>query len=192
MRSPHVAALAVAAAAWPALAQGTITYFWDINDTGSDFYPYMGEPVINFKLYALMDPAAGFARSIYDIVGNDDFAAGGIVTLYDNKLDALTDDGQLQANNDVTGIESFQLPKLFNQDYDDSNPILLYELEWTVTGFFVDARITSADHPVNEVYVDDFGTRLPYDAITTTARVVVPAPTTLLPLALLALPRRRA
>ncbi len=176
-----------------ASAQGTMTYYWDINDTGSNFYLYsQGEEVVNFKLYALMDPEqVGFAGSIYEIRGGDEFGSAGVVTLYDNKLDSLTDDGELQGNNDILDIEAFQFPPFFGM-FDPSNPILLYELDWEVTDFFMIATLTSANHRNNSVYTDDFGNSEEYNAITTTATVCIPAPASVLPLVgLLAWRRRR-
>ena len=176
-----------------ASAQGTMTFYWDINDTGSDFFLYSGEAVINFKLYASMDPEqVGFAGSIYEILGGDEFGSAGVVTLYDNKLDSLTDDGELQGNNDILDIESFQLPPFFNPDFDSSNPILLYEINWEVADFFMIATLSSANYLNSAVYTDDLGSSEQYDAITTTATVLIPAPASVLPfVGLLAWRRRR-
>ncbi len=161
----------------PALAQGTITYFWDINDTGRDTYLYAGETSINFKLYALMEPEQfSFCASTYEIRGGSEFGSAGVVTNYDNKLDENSDEGELQPNNDILDIESFQFPELFGYHHDRSNPILLYELDWRVTSFFTEATLTSAEHQGNWVYTDPYGTVLTYEPITTTARVIIPAP----------------
>jgi hypothetical protein len=192
----QLCAAILTATAATALAQGTITYLWDINDTGSDTYLYAGEPSINFKLYALMEPEQfSFAGSLYDIRGGSEFGSAGVVINYDNKLDENSDEGELQHNNDILNINSFQFPELFGFQHDRSNPILLYELDWQVTSFFTEATLTSADHQGNWVYTDQFGTVLTYEPITTRARVVVPAPgvLALAPLGLLACaPRRRA
>ncbi len=177
-----------------AQAQDTITYYWDINDTGSDTFLYSGEEVINFKMYALMEPEQiAFAGSGYEILGGDAYASAGVVTLYDNKLADLTDEGELQDNNDILDIESFQMPPLFGWfDTDRSNPILLYEIEWEVTGSFTIATLTSANHLNNDVYTDIYGTSTSYDAITTTATVLIPSPASVLPMVgLLAWRRRR-
>ncbi len=181
----------IATAAATSVAQ-TITYSWDINDTGSDTFLYSGEEVINFKLYALMEPGqVGFARSMYEILGGGDYAGAGEVVSYQNYLSALTDDGDLQDNNDILDIDSFQLPPFFGE-FDRSNPILLYEIEWAVTDFFTRATLTSANHLNSDVYTDDFGTSTGYEAITTTATVLIPSPASVLPLVgLLAWRRRR-
>lgn len=177
-----------------ALAQGTITFFWDINDTGQDTYLYAGETSINFKLYALMEPEQfSFAESIYEIRGGSEFGSAGVVTNYDNKLDQNSDEGELQPNNDILDIDSFQFPELFGYQHDRSNPILLYELDWQVTSFFTEATLTSADHQGNWVYTDQYGTVLTYEPITTTATVIIPAPATAaLPLATAAMAMRRS
>lgn len=175
-----------------ASAQGTITYFWDINDTGSDTYLYtQGEDPINFKLYALMAPEqVGFAASTYEILGSDDYADGMVVN-YTNRLGFGTGDGDLQGNNDILNIEAFQLAPFFNPDFDTSNPILLYEIDWEAPDGLMIARLTSANHLNNAVYIDDLNTES-YNAITTIATVYIPAPASVLPLVgLLAWRRRR-
>ncbi len=177
-----------------AQGQGTMTYFWDINDTGSNTFLYSGEEIINFKLYALMEPEQiAFAGSRYEILGGDAYASAGVVTLYDNKLADLTDEGELQDNNDILDIEAFQMPPLYGWfDTDRSNPILLYEIEWEVTGSFTIATLDSANHLDNDVYTDIYGTSESYDAITTTATVLIPSPASVLPMVgLLAWRRRR-
>ncbi|MDQ7014516.1 MAG: hypothetical protein Q9O74_11560 [Planctomycetota bacterium] len=163
-------------------AQDTITYYWDINDTGSDTFLYSGEEVINFKMYALMEPGqVGFAGSIYEIRGGGDYADAGEVVGYYNYLSTYTDHGDLQDNNDILDIESFQLPLMFGL-FDPSNPILLYEIEWEVTGSFTIATLTSANHLNNDVYTDIYGTSESYDAVTATATVLIPSPASVLPM----------
>ena len=49
------------------------------------------------------------------------------MTLYENNLNTLTDDGELQDNNDILDIEAFQMPPaIFHYYYNSDNPILLY------------------------------------------------------------------
>lgn len=173
-------ALVLLAAAGAAPAQ-FVTYYWDINDTGlnMEMVP-RGEPV-NLKMYAIWEPhdgTVGFAGSIYEILGGSDWGAGQ-VTMYDNKLDDLTDDGDLRANGDILDIESFQLPPLFNPLFREDYPILLYELEWTPND--TESRlvtVTDANHLNNDFYTDDFGTSVGFDQNPSEGATIlfVPAP----------------
>lgn len=180
-----------------AFGQGVVFYGWDVSDTGNgDGVIEPGESMVA-TLYATIDPPqVGFAGSIYEIGGNDVWQAG-TVDVHDNLLDSLTDDGQLQADNSVTNIESFQLPPLFNPAFDNSNPIAVYRLVWTPESFaFGTVEVSSRNHLNSDVYTDDFGTSVTYSSVTSTAMVlIVPAPSGVALLALgglVAARRRRA
>lgn len=193
MRLTNLAAVGVlAACAGAVAAQGVVTYHWLVNDSGGD-YLYSGESVLNFKLYALMSPeATGFAGSQFEILGGHEFATAGVITNYENKLGSLTDDGELQGNNDILDIEAFQLPPLFNPNFVADNPILVYEFDYQVTDFFTILSVRSANHVSSDVYTDTFGTNVPYDTVPGSVRVIIPAPASAVPmLGLLGLCRRR-
>ena len=130
----------LAVCAGMAAAQGTITYFWDLNDTGSNSIVIAPSETVLLRLWVSMDPrATGFAGSIYDIIGLENWDTG-TITRYENLNGELTDDGDLQPNNDILGIESFQLPPLFNPNFDGSNPLALYEIEWTPNDYTADRK----------------------------------------------------
>lgn len=170
--------IAVAGIAAAASAQGTITYSWSVSDTGNaDGVIEPGESAL-LTMVATMDPGrTGFAGSIFDIVGGMNWDTGSVDS-YDNLLDALTDDGTLQANGDITGIEAFQLPPLFNPDFVGDNPITLYQITWTPNDYTArDVSVADANHLNNDVYTDTFGTSVSYTGVPGAGTFsVVPAP----------------
>jgi len=178
-----------------ACAQNTITYSWTVGDTGNnDGVIEPGESAL-LNMYATVAPAkTGFAGSIYDITGGANWATG-TVTSYVNGLKALTDDGTLQANGDITGIEIFQLPPLFNPLFDASNPIKLYSITWTPADYAArSVSVGDTNHLNNDIYIDNFGSSVSYTGVTGSATFnVVPAPSALALLGLggLAAGRRR-
>ena len=181
--------IAVAGIAAAASAQ-TITYSWTVSDT--ELSP--GESAV-LTLWATMDPmpAVGFAGSIYDIMGGANWDTG-TISGATNLVDSLaTGPGTFEANNDITGIEAFQLPPFFNPSYDASNPIALYELTWTPNDYTArTVDVGDANHQNNDVYVDTFGTSVSYDGVTGSARFnVVPAPASMALLGLGGLVARR-
>lgn len=141
-----------------------------------------------------MEPGGtGFAGSIYEITGNSYWQAGTVVR-YDNFFDDLTDDGTLGAGNHITGIESFQLPPLFNPNFDASNPITLYEIEFALNSYEPQiVTFTTANHLNADVYTDDIGTSVAYTPVITGGSFWIPAPAThsLIGLAVLVGSRRR-
>ncbi len=173
-----VSLIAVAGIAAAASAQGTLTYSWNVSDTGNgDGVIEPGESAL-LTMIGTMDPGAtGFAGSIYDIVGVSNWDTG-TVDAYENHLDALTGPGNLQGNNDILTIESFQLPPLFNPDFDASNPITLYSITWTPSDYTArTVEVGDTNHLNNDVYTDTFGTSVPYTGVSGVASFnVVPAP----------------
>jgi hypothetical protein len=171
----------VAGFAAAAAAQGTLTYSWAVSDTGNgDGLIEPGESAL-LTMTGAMDPGAtGFAGSIFDIKGVSNWDTGS-VDAYENMLDALTGPGALQANNDITGIEAFQLPPLFNPNFDASNPVTLYKITWTPSDYSSrTVEVGDTNHLNNDVYTDTFGTSVPYQGITGLASFqVVPAPASL-------------
>ncbi len=169
--------IAVAGIAAAASAQ-TVTYSWTVSDTGNgDGVIEPGESAL-LTMSATMDPGAtGFAGSIYDIIGGMNWDTGSVDS-YHNELNALTDNGTLQGNGDITTIESFQLPPLFNGDFIADNPIELYHITWTPNDYSArTVEVGDANHLNNDVYTDDFGTSVSYEGVAGSASFrVVPAP----------------
>lgn len=185
----------VAGIAAAASAQGTMTMDWTVSDTGNgDGIIEPGESAL-LALSATMNPMpqVGYGGSIFDIIGTSNWNTG-TVDSYLNLIDSLaTGPGTLGGNNDITAIESFQLPPFFNPNYNSSNPITIYTITWTpsdYTGRTV--SLTSANHANFSVYVDTFGGNAEYSGVVNGARFdVVPAPASLALLGLGALVARR-
>lgn len=179
-----------------ALAQGTLTYYWDVNDSGSNTVTISPGETVSLRMWATWTPGgSGFAGSIYDILGVENWDTG-TITRYDNLLDELSDDGDLQPNNDILGIEAFQLPPFFNPNFDDSNPIALYEIDWTPNDYSArTVRLVDANHLNNTIYTDDFGSSIEFEQTPSEGATILiipaPAPLALAPLGLAALARRR-
>lgn len=178
-------ALVLFAAASVVSAEVTITYYWDINDTGSNTAAVALGETVNLKMYAYWEPTdgvVGFAGSIYEILGDENWEAG-VVSLYDNRLDALTDDGDLQANNDILDIEAFQLPPFFNPQFWYGTTLFLYEIEWTPDEYFGQVvSVTDANHLHNSYYIDEFGTSVEFTQLPSEGATIyiIPVPGTLL------------
>lgn len=188
----RAACLALVAATSAAVAQGTVTYYWDVNGTGSNTVAIGPGDTVNLKMWGVWEPDDyGFAGSIYDILGLENWDSG-TITDYENQLDQLTDDGDLQPNNDILGIESFALPPLFHQPWYPP-PVFLYEIEWAPHDYTPrTVRVGDANHFNNDLYTDQFGSSVGYDAAPGEAIIhIVPAPAAWAPLALPLLPRRR-
>ena len=170
--------IAVAGLAAVASAQNVLTYSWSVSDTGNaNGVIEPGESALLTMKGTMAPGATGFAGSIYQILGGTNWNTGSVDS-YDNLLDALTNDGVLQGNGDITGIESFQLPPLFNPFFDASNPITLYKITWTPADYSArTVEVGDANHLNSDVYTDTSGTSVPYQTVAGTARFnVVPAP----------------
>jgi MYXO-CTERM domain-containing protein len=181
MENPMKLASLIAVAGIAAVASAqTMTYSWSVSDTGNGNGTIEPGESALLTLSASMDPApaVGFAGSIYDITGIWGWETG-TVDSYVNLVDSLaTGPGTLGGNNDITGIEAFQLPPFFNAEYNADNPIALYAITWTPDDYTPrNVRVLDANHQNNDVYTDDFGTSEGYDAASTSGRFdVVPAP----------------
>lgn len=180
----RILSLATLILAPAALGQGTMTFSWTVTDTGDgDGIVVPGEAAV-LTLWASMDPdqsgnGGGYAGSIFDITGDAEEWQHGTVLTYENLVDSLgTGPGQLNADNSITGIESFQLPVFFNPSFDASNPIAIYRIEWTPAQYRVhNVQFTSGNHQNASVYVDSFGTSVEYDAVVNGGQIaVIPAP----------------
>lgn len=161
------------------MAQGVMTFFWEVGDTGdNDAVLAPGESAV-LTMYAMWDPREiGYAGSIFDIAGNADWAEG-TITNRENLIDSLgTGPGTLNDDNSITGIESFQLPPLFNPQFQNDHPLAIYRFEWTPDeyGVFL-VEFSSENHLNASVYTHEFGASVEYDIVITGGTlVVVPAP----------------
>ena len=176
-----IASFIVVAGIAAAAGAQTMTYNWSVTDDGNgDGVIEPGESAM-LTLSAAMDPDqsgtdGGFAGSIYEILGGTNWDTGTLAA-HNNLLNALTDDGTL-VGNDITNIESFQLPLFFNPFFDASNPIDIYKITWTPNDYSArSVDVSDANHQNNDVYTDNFGTSIPYTAVVNGASFqVVPAP----------------
>jgi len=171
-----------------------MTMSWTVGDTGNnDGVIEPGESAV-LTMFASMDPGrTGYAGSIFDILGTGNWDTG-TVDSYVNLVDSLsTGPGTLMGNNDIMGIESFQLPPFFNPSFDASNPIAIYAITWTPNDYSSrGVALTSANHANFSVYTDSFGTSVEYEGVVNGARFsVVPAPASLALLGLGGLVARR-
>ncbi len=171
------ALIVVAGIAAAASAQGTMTISWTISDTGNgDGILEPGETGVA-TLWAAMDPGAvGFAGSIFDLNGDARYADG--THTFDNYLDSLTNDGTDMGNGHIVNIEAFQLPPLFNPNFDASNPIALGQLTYTPNSYANGVATFATENHLNfDVYTDDFGTSVPYTGIVERGQfAIIPAP----------------
>ncbi|MBK7405949.1 MAG: hypothetical protein IPJ41_15340 [Phycisphaerales bacterium] len=183
----------LALAASPACAQGTITYFWDVNHSGSSIAAITPGHTVHLELWASWQPYSyGFAESIYEVRGLRNWDTGSI-THYENKLDILTDHGDLQPDNDIRDIDAFALPPAFGDPWYPP-PALLYVIDWVPDDYAQrTVRVTDANHPFSILYTDQFGSNVYYDTAPSEGAIihVVPAPATLTILIPALLRRRR-
>lgn len=185
-----IASLAALTLGSSALAQGTMTFAWDIALPDN----YATDPVV-LSLWADMDPAqVGFAGSTFDITGNENWERG-TISVYDNLFDSLTDDGQLQGDNSIIDIETFQLPPFFNPDFVANDPVHIYTIEWLAwDGYNLEIVEFWLDNILNsDVYTDDFGGNEAYTPVGGFGWFGIPTPSTAAVLAVagLAATRRR-
>lgn len=187
-----IAGLASAAAA------DVMTFDWTVGDTGNnDGLIEEGESAM-LTLWAAMDPdqsgnGGGYAGSIFGIFGTGNWGTG-TVDSYSNLVDSLGNGpGTLQGNNDILGVDSFQLPSDFEPNFDSSNPIAVYAITWTPNSYAPrDVSVTSADHQNFSVYTSASGTSVEYDGMVNGLSFrVVPAPASLALLGLGGLVARR-
>ncbi len=141
-------------------------------------------PTVRAELRVRWEPhAVGFAGSLFDIV-NLGGGETGTITFHDgwDVLGLFTDeDGTLQTDNSIVGIELFQLPPFLNQYFiwDAMEVVPVYVFEWTTTDF--SARTVSFEdiHLYTSIYTDTFGTSKEFDSTTTgVGWIVVPTPAT--------------
>jgi hypothetical protein len=170
-----LAAMLVGAAACAASAQ-TMTYFWTVTTDDGDTDVTLGERAY-LSMWAHMEPeAVGFAGATYDLRGVRNWDTGEVESYYTLLTDLFLH-GSLQENNDIVGVQSFQLPPLFNPDFVDDNPVELYRIIWS-TGDYSPrmVQVGDANHLNNDVYTDEFGTSVPYEGVPGVARFTVGVP----------------
>ena len=146
------------------------TYSWQVTDTGNgDGIIEPGEDAL-LTLWGEMSPQeVGFGASYFQIIGLSLWETGTVVS-YDNLLDEYTDDGTLLADGTITDIDAFQMPPFFNPEFDGSNPIPIYRIVWAPDSY-ADRMVmlTSDAHLYSDVYIDEYGSSIPYAAVTNAA-----------------------
>jgi hypothetical protein len=183
-----VVALAAAGAAWGQ----TITYFWTVTTDDGDADVKIGEQAY-LSLWGHMDPeAVGFAGSIYDIRGIQNWDTGEVES-HTNLLYSIGGD-YVQPNNDILFIEAFQLPPSFNPNFDASNPVEMFRIVWSTEDYSRRVvEVGDMNHLNNDVYIDEFGASVSYEGIPGVAEftVAIPGPGGLALLGLAAVRRVR-
>ncbi len=173
--------IALACAAPIAAAQHAMHWWWTVGDTGDgDGVIAPGESVL-LSLHAEWGGAGaiGFAGSLFDVLGTELWATGGLGVEAWN--DALLSLGDLtpQGNNDILAIDAFQQPPFFNDGFDASDPIWLFTLRWNPDGYTPRVVSGSTAHLNHAVYTDEYGSSadLP-GSVEGFSFVVVPGPGT--------------
>lgn len=163
-----------------AMAQGTITYYWEVSGTGSNTATIGPGEIASLELWAMWEPSEdilGFAGTIYDILGIENWGTGE-VRWWRNRL-GVGWDGPPDSENNITGIESFQLPPLFNPLFNYDHPLLLYEIGWEPDDYSPRrVRVSDGVHWNNDLYLDELGSSVSYDQAPSEGATIhiVPAP----------------
>ena len=174
------ALLALAGTAAIASAGYTMHWYWtgpatlNPGDTGhytlySKFASGPGEPLV------------GYAGSIFEITANASDVGGFISNGNGNDLlgDLSPEDGTQIDNNNIVGIDTFQLPPFFNPLYSYDNPIWVYELDITVNAPGT-VTLTTQNHLNHSVYVSNMGANVESTPTIDAFRItVVPTPASL-------------
>ncbi|MCW5777637.1 MAG: hypothetical protein KIS87_14470 [Phycisphaeraceae bacterium] len=101
-------------------AQHTMHWSWTASDTGNgDGVISPGESAL-LSLYAEWGgpDAIGFAGSLFDVLGTELWATGGLAVEAWNGAVVSLGDPVPQGNNDILAISAFQLPPFFNDGFD--------------------------------------------------------------------------
>lgn len=180
MRASRAGMAIVPLAAAAAVGQGTMTFFWTTDDTGDrDGVIEPGEAAV-LLLWAGMEPQppVGFAGSIFDIAGDAEYWQLGELESYDNLVGEIWGRGFLDGENNISAIETFQLPPFFNPNYDGSSPIALYYIRWRPAAYVPGwVGFWSKNHRNADLYLDQYGTSESYDIVVQPGSVrIVPAP----------------
>jgi len=187
-------AACAAGALGQAVTNDTVTYYWDVNDSGSNTVTIGPGETVTLTLWATWEPAEYlFGWAIYDIVGVENWETG-TVSNRRNLLDSVGfGAGELAANNDILGIESFVLPLFFHDEFYPP-PAAAYTLEWTpIDGAARVVRVTDTNHLFTRLWTDRFGSFVEYDAAPSEGATIyiIPAPAGVLGIAIGCLCRRR-
>lgn len=191
-------ALVLLAGLASAAAADVMTFDWTVGDTGNnDGVIEPGESAM-LTLWVAMDPdqsgnGGGYAGSIFGIFGTGNWGTGSVDS-YANLVDSLGNGpGTLQGNNDILGVDSFQLPSDFNNSFDSSNPIAVYAITWTPATYAPrTVSLGTSGHQNFSVYTSASGNSVEYTGAVNDARFqVVPAPASLALLGLGGLVARR-
>ncbi len=178
MRPAIMAAIVVMFAPAFTASAGIATWSWTVDN------PLVTpqNPTVRAELRVRWDPhGVGFAGSMFDIL-NLGGGETGTITFYDgwDDLGRFTEeDGILQPDNSITGVELFQLPPFFNQYFiwDSMEVVPVYVFEWTTTDFSERTVSFEDVHLYTAIYIDTFGRSKDYDSTTTgVGWTVVPAP----------------
>ena len=148
-----------------ARAQDEITYRWVVSDTGNgNGIVEPGEAAVLTLVGEMAPQAFGFGATFFDMLGGVDWNTG-LILSFENLFNEYTDDGEL-VGGDILNIEPFQLPLFFNEDFDASNPVSLFQILWQPDDYAPrSVGLTSAGHPWNDIYTDEFGSNASYTPI---------------------------
>jgi hypothetical protein len=179
----RAACLTLLAATSAALAQGTVTYCWDVNGTGSNTAQIGPGDTVSLTLYAdwtAHDEVLGIAGTIYDLIGVENWTTGTIGN-WSRNLYPFLDEWLPDENNEWHGVEAFQLPPAFNPEFDASRPIWLYRIDWIPDDYTPrTVRVTDANHLNHDFYTDEFGSSVGFDQAPSQGATIhiVPTPAT--------------
>jgi len=141
-------------------------WIWMVSDTGdADGIIEPGESAL-LTLFMAFDPpqwrdGAFSEAGPYDILGDQTWARGTIDD-YDMRLDWFSTDPVIDGENNILQVSHFQLARVWGDDYDTSNPIDLFFIQWT-PGSYAHATVTLDNGgPEAWIYTNAFGERLLY------------------------------
>lgn len=198
MRKTALSIAAIAGLAASASAQNSINWSWDVQVNGADVDELLpivvatGDNVSVSLSSTWAPPGTGFAGSIFAITGTGDLGImfNGSINIDQNSglgrnpaLSALSGDNGVVMADRIDQIDTFQLPPFFNPGFDASNPMSVYSFEF-VAGTGTDKLELTRSAALNgtftnDIYIDTFGSSLPYDSSTDRLSFVIPAPSTM-------------
>jgi hypothetical protein len=177
------------------------TWFWTVSDTGNgDGVIEPGESA-RITLWAGFDPrhdySGGFSEAGPYTISGDAAWSAGIVEEYRNLLDPehAFGDGTLDgATNAIAGVHHFQWSPGIGDQFNPSNPIMLYAIRWKPANYDPTTVLVGNGGPDAWIYTSSVGDRSLYAGAGGAGTfVVVPAPCTglMLPVAAVLCPARR-
>lgn len=142
-------------------AAATAQPYWTVTDTGNGdgvIDPAAGERAV-LTLWSSCHMGYGFAQSLYDITGDAAWQGNGFIVASVNLVDNLQmGPGTPGVGNSITGIDSNQLPALFNPNFIADNPIAIYQIEWEPQASGSYSATVTSNHTTHMWYSDSFGT----------------------------------